>query len=72
MLKLSVSINGQQIKGSPYSLVVHEPINYTRVGKPSKIVNNDGNMDVPWGITFGKNGLWAVTDNTKHCVYLFH
>ena len=70
-VKLSVSINGKQIKGSPYSLVAHKPIDYTRVGKPSKIVNNDGNMGAPWGIAFGNNGMWAVADNTKHCVYIF-
>ena len=68
-VKISVSINGQQIKGSPYSLVVQ--CDYTRVGKPSKIVNNDGNMDTPWGIAFGKNGMWAVADFSKHCVYIF-
>ena len=67
-VKLSVSINGQQIKGSPYSLVVHD---YTRVGKPSKIVNNDGNMGGLRGIAFGKNGMWAVVDHSKHCVYIF-
>ena len=68
-VKLSVSINGQQIKGSPYS--VQQYIDYTRVGKPSKIVNNDGNMGEPWGIAFGKNGMWAVADYSKHCVYIF-
>ena len=67
-MKLSVFVNGHQIKGSPYSVVVHD---YTRVGKPSKIVNNDGNMGKPWGIAFGKNGMWAVADFTKHCVYIF-
>ena len=67
-VKLSAFVNGQQIKGSPYSVVVHD---YTRVGKPSKIVNNDGNMGRPWGIAFGKNGMWAVADNSKHCVYIF-
>ena len=69
-VKLSVSINGQQIKGSPYSVVM-QSIDYARVGKPSKIVNNDGNMGEPWGIAFGNNGIWAVADNTKHCVYIF-
>ena len=68
-VKLSVFVNGQQIKGSPYSVAVQ--CDYTRVGKPSKIVNNDGNMGYPWGIAFGKNGMWAVADNTKHCVYIF-
>ena len=68
-VKLSAFVNGQQIKGSPYSVVVQ--CDYTRVGKPSKIVNNDGNMGRPWGIAFGKNGMWAVADNSKHCVYIF-
>ena len=68
-LKISVSINGQQIKGSPYSLVVQ--CDYTRVGKPSKIVKDDGNMGAPWGIAFGKNGMWAVADHTRHCVHIF-
>ena len=67
-VKLSVFVNGQQIKGSPYTVVVHD---YTSVSKPSKIVNNDGNMGNPWGIAFGKNGMWAVADSTKHCVYIF-
>ena len=69
-VKLSVSINGQQIKGSPYSLVV-QYIDYTRVGKPRKVLNNDGNVGKPWGIAFHKNGMWAVADFSKHCVYIF-
>ena len=70
-VKLSAFVNGQQIKGSPYSVVVQQPIDYTRVGKHRKIVNNDGNMGKPWGIAFGKNGMWAVADYTKHCAYIF-
>ena len=46
-VKLSVSINGQQKRGSPYSVVVHLYIDYTRVGKPSKIVNIGGSMENP-------------------------
>ena len=71
VVKLSVSINRQQIKGSPYSLVVQQCVDYARVGKPSKIVNNDGNMAEPWGIAFSKNGMWAVADFARHCVYIF-
>ena len=67
-LKLSVLVNGQQIKGSPYSVMVRD---YTSVNKPSKIVNNDGNMGRPWGIAFGKNGMWAAADQSNHCVYIF-
>ena len=70
---LSAAQLGQMLtpQGSPYSVVVQQSIDYTRVGKPSKIVNNDGNMGQPWGVAFGKNGMWAVADITKHCVYIF-
>ena len=68
-VKLSVSINGQQIKGSSYSVVVQ--YDYPSVGKPSKIVNNNGNMGRPWGVSYGNNGMWAVADCSKHCVYIF-
>ena len=67
-VKVSVFINGEQIKGSPYSVMVRD---YTSMNKCSKIVNNDGNMGQPWGITFGKNGMWAVADWSNHCVYIF-
>ena len=67
-VNLSVFVNGQQIKGSPYSVMVRD---YTSVNKPSKIVNNDGNMGQPEGIAFGKNGMWAVVDWSNHCVYIF-
>ena len=67
--KLSVSINEEQIKGSPYSIVVGR--NYQTIDKPTKIVNDNGSMDYPWGVAFGRNGLWAVTDWSNHCVYLF-
>ena len=66
--KVLVSINGEQIKGSPYSIVVR---NYQAIDKPSKIVNNNGSMGKPWGVAFGRNGLWAVADYTNHCVYIF-
>ena len=70
-VKLSAFVNRQQIKGSPYSVVVQQSIDYTRVGKPRKTVNNDSNMGEPWGIAFGKDGMWAVSDYSKHCVYIF-
>ena len=68
--KLSVSINGEQIKGSPYSIVV-QGRNYQAIDKPSKIVNNNGSMGKPWGVACGKSGLWAVADCSNHCVYIF-
>ena len=70
-LKLFVSINGRQIEGSPYSLVVRY-INYTRVGRSSKAVNNDSTMGRPWGIAFNKNGIWAVADSCEPYVYVYN
>ena len=67
--KLSVSINGEQIKGSPYSIVVGR--NYQAIDKPNKIINDNGSMSYPWGVAFGRNGLWAVADSSNHCVYIF-
>ena len=67
--KVLVCINGEQIKGSPYSIVVGR--NYQAIDKPNKIVNNNGSMIRPWGVAFGRNGLWAVADNSNHCVYIF-
>ena len=67
-VKLSVFVNGEQIKGSSYSVIVRD---YASVNKPIKTINNDGNMGQPWGIAFGKNGMWAVADYSNHCVYIF-
>ena len=68
--KLSIYINGEQIKGSPYNIVV-KGRNYQTINKPTNTVNNNGTMGKPCGIAFSRNGLWAVADFTKHCVYIF-
>jgi len=64
-----VFIDGHPIKGSPYSFMVC--YNYSKVDKPSKIVDNDGTIGRTWGIAFGKDGMWAVTDTCNHCVYIY-
>jgi len=66
---LSVSLNGQKIKGSPYGMVVCK--NYQSVHVANKTVCNINGMGQPWGIAFGRNGMWAVADFTKHCVHIF-
>ena len=68
-VKLSVIINGLHIQGSPYSVSVCR--NYFALNVPSKIVDDDGRMGQPWGIAFGKDGMWAVADHSNHCVYIF-
>ena len=68
-VKLAVTIKGQQIKGSPFNVKIHGK--YTTIDKPSKVVNEGGIIDTPWGIAFGRDGMWAVTDNFNHCVLIF-
>ena len=61
-VKLSVTIKGQQIKGSPFNVKVHGK--YSTIDKPSKVVNEGGRMRKPLGIAFGRDGMWAVTDSS--------
>ena len=68
-VKLSVTIKGQHIKGSPYSIMVCR--DYKSVGKPIKVINDGGNMGCPYAIAFGRDGVWAVTDCSYHCVCIF-
>ena len=67
-VKLSVIINGRHIQGSPYSVKCRY---YFALNVPSKTVNGDGRLGKPWGIAFGKDGMWAVADYSNHCVYIF-
>jgi len=68
-VKLSITIEGQHIKGSPYSIMVCQ--DYKMIDKPIKIVNDGGNMSGPFAIAFGKDGVWALTDCNNRCVYVF-
>ncbi|XP_065919076.1 E3 ubiquitin-protein ligase TRIM71-like [Dysidea avara] len=67
--QLSVSLNGQQIKESPYNIIVSK--NYTALKKPSRVLSRNDGVGNPWGIAFGKDGMWAVTNFSDHCVYIF-
>ena len=60
------SMDGLQIKGGPFTIEVAP-----KQDVPYRIVNLSGQMGKPWGIAFGKNDMWAVTDNAKNCVYIF-
>ena len=67
--KLYVSINGQEIRRSPYSIVVVR--NYQALDLPDKIVDYDGTIGLPWSVAYGRNGVWAVTDLHNNCVFEF-
>ena len=66
-INLSLSVNEQDIKGSPFKIVVQEnPI------APSKIVTNEDNsFGKLWGIACSNNGMWAVADWINNCVHVF-
>ena len=68
-MKLSVTIKGQQIKGSPFNVKVHGK--YTTLDKPSKVVNEGGKMGKPRGIAFGRDSMYAVGDHSNNCVWIF-
>jgi len=68
-MSLSVAIKGQEVKGSPFRVVVGR--NYTCIDQPLKMFNADGKLDHPWGIAFTRNGTWAVSDDSNHCVWVF-
>ena len=68
-VKLSVTIKGQHIKGSPFNVKVHGK--YNTIDKPNKVINEGGRMGEPFGIAFAGDGMWAVTDFSNHCVWLF-
>ena len=67
-VKLSVIINGRHVQGSPYSVTCR---NYCALNVPIKMINDAGRLGQPWGIAFGKDGMWAVADYSNHCVYIF-
>ena len=70
-VQISVFIDGKKIKGSPYITVAS---NYPAVTKPTDIIDISGHSHnaKPWGIAFGKRGVWAVADWTNHCVCMFY
>ena len=68
-LDVSVTIGGLHIGKSPFSVLVIK--NYPSIDKPNRIIDIDGKMGVPWGIAFGRYGIWAVADYSYHCIYIF-
>ena len=67
--QLSVSIGGQQIKGSPLSFIVFK--DYTKLNKADKVIDINEKMGKPWGVAVSNDHHWAVANYTKHCVYIF-
>ena len=70
-LKVAVFVDEIESRQSPRYIVIRKkPTSIS--SKPSKVIDNDGNMSEPWGIAFSKDGSWAASDWSNHCVYLFN
>ena len=67
--RLKVSVDGKQIKGSPYSLVVCR--NYESLNMPNNIIEGAKILGQPQGIAFGWCGMYAVADQMYRKVCLF-
>ena len=67
--KLSVAINREQIKISPYSIVVGR--DYESIYADIKPFETVKSMGGPYGVAFSRNRLWAVADSSNHCVHMF-
>jgi len=70
-VKLSITIEGNPVKGSPYTIIIMWSRDYRTVNKPRKIVNSSGNFSYPARIGYGKDGMWAVTNYNLHRVHIF-
>ncbi|XP_065916814.1 tripartite motif-containing protein 2-like [Dysidea avara] len=68
-MKFLISVDEELSKETSYCITV--VINYSLLDKPKKTINNNSTMGKLWSIAFSSNGVWAVADYSKHCVYLF-
>jgi len=67
-VKVAVCVNGEHIKGSPYSVVVGR--NYTSLSVPSKILAI-GKQSYVGSIAFSRSGIWAIADLKNRCIKLY-
>jgi len=69
--KLTASIKGQQVKGSPYDVTIYHSNMYSQPFiRDIRINDIDKNSKLPWGIAIGRYSVLAVTDYHNHCVYV--
>ena len=64
--KLSLSIKGQSIQGSPFNIVTSR--DYTTLKNPVQIITG---INQPRFIAFSKDGEMFATSNTDHCICVY-
>ena len=65
---VSITIRGKNIKGSACTIPVRL---HSNLSMPSKVIDVEGTMGQPCGITFSKDGTWAVADRSNSHIYIF-
>ena len=64
--QLHVKVEGQHIRGNPFSVVVLSSVK--TLGTPIFTI---GGLEGPWGVAINKRGEVVVTENRGHCVSVF-
>ena len=64
--QLHIKLEGQHIRGSPFSIAVKLPVK--KLGNPIQIIKM---VNRPWGMAVNQRGEVVVTDFVGHCVSVF-
>ena len=61
-----VKVEGQHIRGSPFSVVVKQPVE--KLGNPILIIDR---VEGPWGVALNQRGEVVVTEHNEHRISVF-
>ena len=64
--QLHIKVEGQHVRGSPFSVAVTLPIE--KLGNPILTI---GDVEKPWGVAINQRGEVVVSDMKMHCVSVF-
>ena len=64
--QLHIEVDGEHIKGSPFSVTVKLPVQ--KLGTPIKIISG---VKFPWGVTVNQRGEIIVAEGGGHCISIF-
>ena len=65
--QLHIKVEGEHIKGSPFSVTVKLP-----VGEFGTLVMSINGVNRPWGVAINQQGQVVVVENGRHCVSIFN
>jgi len=67
-VEVLVFVNGKTFNNHSFTVQVRQ---HTTLDKPNKVICGGRKFSFPWGIAFGKDGAWGMTDHSNHCVCIF-